>query len=201
MLFQPIVNISNIWDILLPFFFSTKSSKSEVFALLQHLFSERPHLKCSQCHMWLMTPDCTERFQAIPQLQFWSWRSPCWRLPFSCLGQLVYKLPHSYHLETSLLCFSVGFPVFWIWDRLVSLWWFRWIAVGTVDQGMWLTHPSLESFWSDLAAGFLGWYRVIIWVLPRHSFCGNFLCLCSCVGFPPTPPTFFCISYIFLFLS
>lgn len=141
----------------------------------------------------------TEQFQVISQLQIWSWRRPYWGPLFFGLGRWVCRLPHSYHFETSLLCFSVGFPVFWTSGLLISLWWSRLVTVGTGDKGMLLTRLSLESFWANLAACLLG---LVHGCHPGASPVTAFLEI-SCafaLVLDPSPQPLSCISYIFLFL-
>lgn len=146
--FQPVVNVSSIWDIL-PSFLSTKLSKPNVcFTLAQHLFSDSPHLG------WLMATvldragsgDSAAAALVLEEASF--------------LGTSV-PLSGSLALNTAtrhraLLCFSVGVPVFWTAGILVSLWWSCSVTEGIVDRGMLLACPSLESLWSSLAAHLLG---------------------------------------------
>lgn len=153
-------------------------------------------------HVWLVAAGLlfrTEQFQVISQLQIWSWRRPYWGPLFFGLGRWVCRLPHSYHFETSLLCFSVGFPVFWTSGLLISLWWSRLVTVGTGDKGMLLTRLSLESFWANLAACLLGRYMVVILGPPPSQLFWKFpVPLLLCWILPPNPCPVYLTSFSFL---
>ena len=102
--FQPIVNVSSIWDILISFL-STKLSKPDVcFLHLRSISFQTRHISGG---LWLLYE--TEQVQVIRQLQPWSRRRhPSWTPPSLCLGRLLWRLPHGAHLETALLCFFLS---------------------------------------------------------------------------------------------